>query len=272
MLPGGGTSKAIDVDNVPPFDGAYYDVFTTWSLVPLQPNGPQKGRIRNSLLAQTITLWFNIRNNTNLGGISLVDDTLVTRKTESCGTLTPVGESTRFGLPHNVIVYLNGGNGYPATINGLFSLANDVLGGVVTNISASSVNDAVDIINNAFDECRILTGTIPYNNNLLTKTAQLLVNAEDPNWKPIASNTLKVVAYPNPYKDHFQLFVTSPVTGNAKIEFFSINGQKIHEMYKGVRANSGIMIPYNGPVLNSTIFYKVSLDKHLATGIVLRPN
>jgi len=271
MMPGGGTPKAIDIDKKPPYDGAYYDDQLTWSLVPIQATGPQKGKIKNILLAQTITLWFNIRNSATLGSISLVDDTLVTKATANCGSNIPVGEATRFGLPHNVIVYLNGGNGYPATVDGLFQLANDVLGGVVTNISPSSVNDAVDIINNAFDECRVLVGTIPYN-NILTKTNQLIPDPVTLKQKEVLENTLKAVAYPNPYKNYFQLMIISPVSGIANIEFFTLNGQKIHEINKSVIANTTIVIPYTGPLHFATLAYKVTVEKNIVTGIVLKPN
>jgi len=271
MMPGGGTPKAIDIDKKPPYDGAYYDDQLTWSLVPIQATGPQKGKIKNILLAQTITLWFNIRNSATLGSISLVDDTLVTKATANCGSNIPVGEATRFGLPHNIIVYLNGGNGYPATVDGLFQLANDVLGGVVTNISPSSVNDAVDIINNAFDECRVLVGTIPYN-NILTKTNQLIPDPVTLKQKEVLENTLKAVAYPNPYKNYFQLMIISPVSGIANIEFFTLNGQKIHEINKSVIANTTIVIPYTGPLHFATLAYKVTVEKNIVTGIVLKPN
>jgi len=271
MFPGGSTPKAIDVDKKPPFDGAYYDDQSTWSLVPIQATGPQKGKIRNILLAQTITLWFNIQNSSSLGSISLVDDTLVTKETVSCGSNTPIGEATKFGLPHAMIVYLNGNNGYPATVDGLFLLANDVLGGVVTNITPSSVNDAVDVINNAFAECRVLVGTIPYNDQSLTKTDQLIVKTINSE-KVVESSTLKVVANPNPYKDNFQIVITSPVTGMARIEFFTLNGQKVYEMNKPVVANSNTAVTYMGPLRFATLVYKVTIAKNIATGIVLKPN
>src|SRR5688572_4161963 len=272
MLPGGGNAKAIDIDKKPPYDGAYYDDQSTWSLVPILATGPQKGRIRNSLLAQTITLWFNIRNSSTLGSISLADDTLITKALASCGSNNPVGEGTKFGLPHNVIVYLNGSNGYSATVDGLFLLANDVLGGVVTNISASSVQEAVDVINNAFDECRVLVGTISFNGQL-TKDGGLIVKGIDAKKEDAGvTNNLQVVAYPNPYKNHFQLLILSPVTGRTKIEFFTMNGQKIYEIDKPVIANSHTVVPYSGPLHFATIFYKVTIEKNIATGIVVKPN
>ena len=266
MLPGGGPAKVIDIDNQLPYDGAYYADQTTWSLVPLQPNGPQKGKIRNSLLSQIMTLWFNVRNSSTLGGISLVDDTLVTRKTESCGSNTLVGEATKFGLPHSVIVYLNGGNGYAPTVEGLLQLANDVLGGVVTSINPSTINEAVDVINNAFDECRMLVGTIPYNEQTLLTRTML------PGLENTEAKSLRVVAYPNPYKSQFHLQILSPVTGPAKIEFFTINGQKVYEQNRPVLANQPIVIPYTGPVRFATMAYKVTVGENIATGMVIKPN
>ena len=271
MLPGGGNAKSIEIDKVSPFDGAYYDDQGTWSLVPLETKAQQKGKIRNSLLAQTMTLWFNIQNSSNLGNIILDEDTLLTKATAGCGNTTSVGNATKFGLPHAVIVYLNGGNAYPATVNGLFALANDVLGGVVTSLSASTVNEAVDVINNAFDECRVLVGTIPYTDQSLLKSDQLIV--QTPEVKVIdETNALKVMAYPNPYKNHFQLLITSQVSGIANIEFFTLNGQKIHEINKPVAANSPTVIPYTGPLRFATLVYKITVGKSIVTRLVLKPN
>ena len=272
MLPGGGTAKAIDIDKKAPFDGAYYNDQTTWSMVPMETKKPQKGKIRNILLAQTITLWFNIQNSSTLGSISLADDTLLTKATANCGSNTPIGDATKFGLLHDVITYLNGSNGYAATVDGLFQLANDVLGGIVTNISAASVNQAVDVINNAFDGCRVLVGTIPYN-NILLKTMPVIT--ETKNGKPtqiVSINSLKVTAYPNPYKDYFQLQIISPESGMAKIEFFTLNGQRVHDMSKPVSGKATTIVLYNGPLRFATLAYKVTLGKNIATGIVLKPN
>ncbi|HEU5163962.1 MAG TPA: hypothetical protein VFU29_00390 [Chitinophagaceae bacterium] len=271
MLPGRGNAKSIDVDNVLPFDGAYYADQSTWPLVPLETKGSQKGKIRNSLLAQTMTLWFNIQNSSNLGNIILDEDTLLTKATSNCGNTTPVGEASKFGLPHSVILYLNGGNGYPATVNGLYALANDVLGGVNTTMDASTVQEAVDIINNAFDECRVLVGTIPYNDQSILKIDQVIVKT--PEVKATGeTNALRVAAYPNPYKNRFQLLITSSVMGMARIEFFTLNGQKVYEMNKQVTANSNTAVTYTGPLRFATLVYKVTVEKNIVTGIVLKPN
>src|SRR6188768_661000 len=86
MLPGTGNSQAILVDNIPPSNGAYYGDQSTWYLVPIQPNGSQKGRINNQLLSQLISLWFNIQTSNNFSAISLSNDTLVTVKQSACGS------------------------------------------------------------------------------------------------------------------------------------------------------------------------------------------
>ena len=268
MLPGGGNAKPIKIDNNLPFDGAYYADQSTWSLVPLHPNGPQKGKINNSLLAQTITLWFNLQNSSSLGNIILNEDTLLTKATASCGSATPVGEAMKFGLPHSVVTYLNGSNGYAATVNGLFLLANDILGGVNISVTPFAVQQAVDVINNAFDDCRVLVGTIPYNNNqFLTRVSGNVKLKEI-----TETNTLEVTAYPNPYQNHFHLIIASPVSGIANIEFFTLNGQKVHTINKPVTANSNTAIKYNGPLRFAALVYKVTIGKNMATGIVLKPN
>jgi hypothetical protein len=265
MLPGGGNANVIDEDQALPFDGAYYGDPTTWSLVPLQSNGPQKGKIKNSLLAQTITLWFNLRNSSTLGSISLTEDTLLTKATASCGSNIPVGEATKFGLPHSVIVYLNGGNGYAATVDGLFALANDVLGGINTAVKPSTIQLAVDVINNAFENCRVLTGTIAYSTQFTTRA-----NIEKA--KETTNSLFHVIAYPNPYKDRFQLFINSSVNGLAKIEFFNLNGQKLYEMKAIIRASRSNTVQYTGTIRSSTLIYKVTIAEKIATGIVINPN
>jgi hypothetical protein len=201
-----------------------------------------------------------------MGSINLVEDTLVTKATTNCGSNTLVREEMKFGLPHEIITYLNGNNGYPATVDGLFALANDVLGGVNKNISTSVVQTAADVINNAFDGCSVLVRTIPYNTGILVKGGTVRVKTGS------ETNTLTVIAYPNPYEKNFQLRITSPVTGMAKFEFFTLTGQKVYEMQKRVIANSTTAISYTGPANSTSLFYKVTIQNKLATGLVLKPN
>ena len=91
--------------------------------------------------------------------------------------------------------------------------------------------------------------------------------------EPDTENKLFVTAYPNPYETQFKLSINSPVSGNATIVFYTVNGVKIYEMKQYVIAGKSIVIDVKS--LNSfktTIIYRVSIGKHQANGIILRPS
>jgi len=269
MLPGTGNSQAILVDNISPFNGAYYNDQNTWYLVPIQSSGSQKGRINNQLLSQLITLWFNIQTSSNLSAVNLSNDTLVTVKQSACGSGVAAESPIKFGLPHSVVTYLNGGHGYSSNVDGLYKLANDVLGGVSTAVSPLDAQLAIATINNAFDGCRILVGTIPYlQSEFLTKNSEKkkVIGSE------IISQQLSATAFPNPYSTKFSLLVNSPVTGTITIEFFSVNGSKIYKLQKFVIANKNSIIPYTGPYYRGALVYKIKIDEYEARGTVIGPN
>jgi hypothetical protein len=237
MLPGSGNSLVFGVDNVLPYNGAYYDDKTTWPLVPIPAIGPQKGKINNQLLSQLISLWFNKNTSNTLATVDLSKDTLVTTAQTTCGSGILSGNPAKFGIPHAVVVYLNGGNGYANNVNGLFRLANDVLGGANTAINAPDIQNAVATINNAFDGCRMLTGILPYNaQDLKTIVAskaayEMSVMKESGEWQ--------VKAYPNPSATNFTVNVKANST-NEKItmQVVDMYGRIIET--RNVNANSTI--------------------------------
>lgn len=269
MLPGSGTSQALGVDNVVPYDGAYYSDQSTWYLVPIPKSGGQKGKINNQLLSQTIALWFNLRTSSPLATVDLTNDTLVTTAQTTCGSGIPTGSSVKFGLPHSVASYLNGGNGYTNNVSGLFQLANDVLGGVNTTVNPLDVQYAVAAINNAFDGCRILTATIPYGQpvNALTKTLRVVDVT-----KEAVTEKLVVTAFPNPYNNHFSLRIISPVSGMAQIEFYDVNGAKVFEQRQFISDKAMNIVPYSGRRHSGTLTYKITIDKYRANGYVIGIN
>lgn len=267
MLPGSGNSQAILVDNVLPYDGAYYSDASTWNLVPIQSTGSQKGKINNQLLSQLMTLWFNISTSNTLGPINLGRDTLLTTAQTACGSGVATGSAVKFGILHNVILYLNGGNGYTNNINGLFQLANDVLGGANTSISAADAQTAVATINNAFDGCRILTGTIAYTQpGLIALTPAIYKTAPD-----VVTKKLLVSAFPNPYDREFSLRITSPVSGMATIDFFDVKGAKIYQVQKYLSENVTSVMPYTGSVHPGTLIYRVNIGNYKSSGVVIHP-
>ncbi|HET9747642.1 MAG TPA: T9SS type A sorting domain-containing protein, partial [Chitinophagaceae bacterium] len=114
------------------------------------------------------------------------------------------GNPLKFGLPHSVVTYLNGGNGYSNNVNGLYQLANDVLGGANTAVNPLEVQLAIAAINSAFDGCRILTGTIAYvPPQSITKDFS---PAKEVSLPP--SHELIVTAYPNPSASRFNIIIS----------------------------------------------------------------
>ena len=267
MLPGSGNSQPLLIDNILPYDGAYYDDNSTWYLVPIPISGSQKGKINNQLASQVIALWFNLRTSSTLGSIDLSKDTLMTTAQTSCSSGVLTGSPVKFGLPHNVVLYLDGSNGYAHNVNGLFQLANDVLGGANTAIGALYIQLAVATINNAFEGCRMLTNTIAYSPPAFTSTiSSSRIEAE------LVKSKLSVIAFPNPYDKQFSLSINSPVSGLATIEFFEVNGAKIYETRKYLMANTINILHYVGVYRTGAILYRVSIDKYKSAGSVIHPN
>ncbi|HET6767053.1 MAG TPA: hypothetical protein VFH08_06635, partial [Chitinophagaceae bacterium] len=85
-------------------------------------------------------------------------------------------------------------------------------------------------------------------------------------------NELIVTPYPNPYKTVLKMNINSPVSGLATIEFYNINGVKIYEMKQHLFAGKSIITNVKSlSSFRTSIIYKVSIGKHQANGIILRP-
>jgi hypothetical protein len=264
MLPGGGPSAVFGTDNVAGVPE--YSNTPSWPVVPLKPSGPKAGAIENQLFAQTLTLYFNTTiAGSTLANVSLASGSLAVIAPRNCGSSEPAGPGVPTQLVSSAISNYLATHGYAVTVAGLLQLANDALGGVnVSPLTLSQIQEAIDNINNAFDECAILTGYVP---------------ASGGGGRVVTSNTtssepsLIVTAYPNPYQENFSLKVNSPVTGQASISFFTMDGVKIGEMKRDVVANRDVWVPYNVPAAYRTrIVYHVSISGYNAKGIVLSPN
>ena len=244
MLPGFDGPQAIDVDVVSPFDGATYSDKTTWPLVPIPISGMQKGQISNSLLSQLMTLWFNLGNNNSLGGLT-IKDTLVTTAQASCGSNLPIGPSSKFGIPHNVVLYLNSGNGYSNTIDGLYQLANDILGGANSDISALDAQISLAAINNAFNGCRILTGTI----DAATPMPSVNRNGNQPSI--LTGSKLNAITFPNPSTGYFYINITGNGSGKKiRMQVIDLYGRLVNSQ----EVNAGQQIKI-GETFRAGIYY-----------------
>jgi hypothetical protein len=261
MLPGGGGSSVFGTDNVA--GDPEYSNTPSWPVVPLQA-----GKIRNQLFAQTLTLYFN----TTIIGMSgntvadvLLDGSLAVIAPRNCGSSDPTGPGVPTQLVSPAISNYLATHGYATTVGGLLQLANDALGGVnVSPLTLSEIASAVDGINNIFDECKLVTGYVPAGAG-----AGRVITSNSISSQP----SLIVTAFPNPYQENFSLKINSPVTGQAAISFYTMDGVKVGEMKRDVVAKTDVWVPYNVPAVYRTrIVYTVTVGSYNAKGIVLSPN
>jgi hypothetical protein len=282
MLPGGTSSKVFLPDvytGVPEYSND-----PTWPVAPLKPSGAKKGSIQNALFAQTLTMYFNLKNNTALGSLML-GDSLITYDAV-CGSNTPIANTAdTFGIPHNVAVFLAGGNGYANSVQGLFILANDLLGGVNPTgwdieDALDDVKTAIDNINNGFDNCRIFWGYVPYaqppvttnRGGAVTGPTETVIKA--PVVVPTLFSKLNVTAYPNPYTDKVKFVIESPVSGEASLEVYNMLGQKLETIFKGtIFSGKQQEVEYNVQPLNrKNLIYILRIGDKQATGKLLHLN
>jgi hypothetical protein len=194
-----------------------------------------------------------------------------------CGSKIAMSEPESYTIGASVINFLNSGNpDYPNTVMGLYKLANAYLGGLRPgNLSASEVSGAVDAINNAFDECRIITGW-----EGMVQTATTITRTET---QPVpAGNSkevgmvevqgLSVATFPNPFVDKVRFVLKSEVSGPAQIELVDMQGRIIQNAYKGfIMAGREQVVDVNvNTVSSGALIYKVRIGNKIATGKLLR--
>ena len=265
MLPGGswqGSVFGLDTYNGAP----QYSNAASWPVVPLQPSGSKKGNIRNQLFAQTLTFYFNTKIAGNgLGDVIFNGDSAIVAG-RACGNPNPVGTKDTISIISPAIASYMSSHGYPATAAGILQLANDALGGVnISPLTVQDVHGLVGGLNETFDHCRMLVGYVP----VVGGAGRIAANVSNNTTAP----TLSVTAYPNPYEENFALKINSPVSGQASISFYTIDGVKVGEMKRDVMANKDVSVPFNVPAAYRTrVVYTVSVGTHNAKGIVLSPN
>jgi hypothetical protein len=269
LLPGGGGACALK-------GPATYTNGASWANVPLSTKSTTYGKILNTLLAQTITMYFNLYMDPKLGDVT-VEDTIITSKQTACGSgIALDGTGQKFGFPHDVVVFLNNSGDaydYPNTVAGLYKLANDILGGAVIPVNCANVGKAVDVYNNAYDECRIQTGSIPYVDPasiVAAPTTITTARATSPARQiTMAGNDITVKAYPNPYRDRVTFNFVSPVSGKAQLEIYNIAGQRIAVAFSGlVKAGINNTVNFNATRQSGMLIYKLNVDGKSVRGKV----
>ena len=277
-LPGGGPSKELLAGN--------------YNITALPGSYLKNGNLNNTLLAQTITFGLNIGIGTNLGSFELQAGVLVTADAEECGSNVPLERECIYNplAPYNLIDVINDYHyhtisaavvnaipGSPNTVSGLFELANRALAnvdGVVgseNGASLSAIAQAVDMINNAFDECKLFVGWDVEPCPETDPEAPIIVSRMGREATPAEAKALEVSAYPNPFTDKVRFVVDAPVAGQGSLEVYNTLGQKVGVVYRGIiQAGKGQVFEYNVPAASRTnLFYILRMNGQQITGKLL---
>jgi len=267
-LPGGGQSYALSAPAIGISSPSFATLYT-------KKAGPNT-RINNTLLAQTITLGLNLGINDDLATFSFathsaVNKYLVTQEPESCGSTVGVPDSYTCDELNTAVVALlkqanwPAGMDFPATVAGLFQLANYALGGgnlAGTGVDLNSIAGAADAINNAFDECRLFAGfreTCPV-------AATTKVNTE-----ALSENAVSVTVFPNPYTDRVRFVLTATISGQGALEIYNSMGQRVATPFRGhMNAGTSQVVDYTVPAnQRENLFYLLRLNNKQASGKLL---
>jgi hypothetical protein len=248
-------------------------------------------RINNTLLAQTITLGLNIgiTSPSTLSDFALQAGTLSTAGlVGGCGTdvaeprichydpithlLTSVENEYVSRSFSQALIDAIVAAGYPATVGGLFSLANDALcnkDGVVgteRGVSLSEIAGGAGSINEVFDECRVPQGwnVAPCPPSDLPPVPRITVGSIGES--PFVEN-LKVSVFPNPYRDNVRFVIQSPVAGQAVLDVYNIAGQKVQTLFSGhIDANETRIVDFKPGLANAMMIYQLRVGNRQVTG------
>jgi hypothetical protein len=250
---------------------ATFDCKPSWQYVTIQNGGSKDGSINNVLLAQTMTLFFNLSNSGNLGAV-VISGNKLTFNNLDCGSSTPGSFASIQYIPCSVFNYLTAhytGAGHP-NIADLYDLANKVLGGVAltspnATISASDMNAALKAINVGFDKGKALVSQ--------ENTCSGPVTSRDTRGIQEAPVTdLSVSAYPNPYSNKVNFIISSPVAGKAKLQVFNLVGQHVKTVFDGyLQAGQTQTVSFDVPTaMQSMLIYKLQVGDKQITGKILQ--
>ena len=257
ILPGSGPSAALN-----------YSGNRTPSTLP--SSMLKNGKIFNGLLAQTLTLALNMRINEGLADFELLGGKfLITQDKLSCGTdsLKDCAYHS-YKFSQKIITSLGTQN----TVNDILAMANNALAGILpSGIGYSDVSGAVDLINNAFDGCRVgwYSDTVVYCAPISVLTSTInhgFVSQEAVVAKP------HINAYPNPFRDMITFRVMVPENGKGSLSVYTATGQLLGTVFEQKLA-AGVVTTHDYKVpagWKGSMLYVFRFNGKVVTGKMMR--
>lgn len=221
MLPGGSTAKAL-------IGFTTYSQPNTWSNTPLESG---TGKIRNILLAQTMTLFFNMYQSPTIKDLSIKQSWVIAKLTNCIRPGEQITQTVQTTTAINQCLESKYGS---ATVNNLFKLANEVLGSINTcNLNLDDINSAVSSINVIFDKCVQFYGyTIPSGNIVTSQPPAKIEWAKQP-------QHFTITILPNPSAQKFGLRIEGNEGSIYGIKVYDVSG-RLAETRTGLTADKEI--------------------------------
>jgi len=246
LLPGGGPSKILMGDANCEDEKSY--------------ESNKQGRLKNTLLAQGITLTLNTRLSFGLLNFPVNENEFVTMMAMDCmdpNTGGVPGTEMVHAFSPEIVAEL----GPDATIANLLDLVNDALAGKPISVSLSQVADAAGLVNEAFDECVVVIGYAEIT-PVGEKTGETDEQKEvaDPDGKKgmtgVSDNEEEELGiYPNPVTDHFYLDMPAGIEDVRQAAIYSTTGVKVMDIEQSIQHGSNQAIEINVSHLNEGVYF-----------------
>ena len=274
VMPGGGTPFSFSHTGNITLQSSQFSLYKT-----------SRGRINNILLSQTIALALNVRIKPDLAPFVLENGYIHTQRLRTCQnadlpSLVTCEEDSMairaWLMIPSVVNYLQANSG--GTVADLLALANEVLGrtkvpgqagaGGTVVPSLANIVAQVDIINNAFDQCRIFLGFFPTLN--LCTSSSLRAAQQEEAQASVVIKTLEVKVFPNPFGTTLNFNIQTPEKTKVTIELFDLQGKLLTQEYIGeFQSQENRIIQMKAPVVSAPILYRVTTSKKVFSGVLL---
>ena len=274
VMPGGGTPFTFSHTGNITLQSSQFSLYKT-----------ARGKINNILLSQTIALALNVRIKPDLAPFVLENGYIHTQKLRTCQNTDlpslvtceedPMAIRAWLMIP-SVVNYLQANS--DGTVADLLVLANEVLGrtklpgqagaGGTVVPSLADIVAQVDIINNAFDQCRIFLGFFPTLS--LCTSSSLKAAQQEEAQASVVIKTLEVKVFPNPFGTTLNFNIQTPEKTKVTIELFDLQGKLLTQEYIGeFQAQESRIIQLKAPVVSAPILYRVTTSKKVFSGVLL---